>query len=453
MGIKTKKKLIVKRFLLPLSIILIIILAAIFIKYSTETTSSKAALVNGETITLDELDARYNQLSPTVRATITKEDFLNSSLITEKLLLQKAEKQGIKTSKEEAEEFFYFSLQQFGITEEELEEQLKMQNMDKDDLLDLYEKRIMITKLLDQVLQADISDEEAKEYYENNTDLFKIPEKVRAAHILIKTDNRTKEEAREEIEEIRQEITETNFAELALKYSEDPGSKSNGGEYTFGKGEMVEEFENTAFSLNVGEISEPVETTYGFHIIKLLEKIPGKTENFNDVKDQMKNQLLSIKQEQMFSAYVAELRKKAEIKIFPLIETPAETTTSTFIATGDSLCVEDGKPVIRLYTTSWCPHCAWTKDAFDSVVSEYIKEGKIVAYHWELDTGDDLLTEEKENKVPQSEMLAFSKYDPQGGVPAFVFGCKFVRIGNGYEMQNDLKAEEAEFRAIIEGLI
>jgi thiol-disulfide isomerase/thioredoxin len=127
------------------------------------------------------------------------------------------------------------------------------------------------------------------------------------------------------------------------------------------------------------------------------------------------------------------------ISTFSLMEGPVETV--------------DGKPVIRLFSTTWCPHCVWIKSTYDRVVNEYVSQGKIVAYHWELDTGDNTLTNETETEVPASEKAVYQKFNPQGSIPTFVFGGKYYRIGNGYEREQDLGKEEAEFRAVIEELI
>ena len=127
-------------------------------------------------------------------------------------------------------------------------------------------------------------------------------------------------------------------------------------------------------------------------------------------------------------------------------------TTRTFKATGDPVCEENGKPVIRLFSTTWCPHCKWIKSTFDETVKKYVEGGKIVAHHWEFDTLDDTLTPDVEKAVPASEKAVFDKYNPQGGVPTFVFGCKYIRVGNGYESTQDLEAEKKEFVSLIEEL-
>jgi thiol-disulfide isomerase/thioredoxin len=126
---------------------------------------------------------------------------------------------------------------------------------------------------------------------------------------------------------------------------------------------------------------------------------------------------------------------------------------TTFKAIEGSVETMGGKPVIRLFSTTWCPHCVWIKPTYDRVVKEYADAGKIVAYHWELDTLDDTLTPEVEGSVPQSEQAVFAKFNPRNSIPTFVFGGKYYRIGNGHESEQSLEKEETEFRAVIEQLI
>jgi thiol-disulfide isomerase/thioredoxin len=133
------------------------------------------------------------------------------------------------------------------------------------------------------------------------------------------------------------------------------------------------------------------------------------------------------------------------------VDNGVDIDIKTFQRTGDDICTEDGKPIVILFSTTWCPHCQWIKDTFDSTVKEY--DDKIVAYHWQIDTGDNTLTSLIESDVPKVYMDLYKKYNPQGTVPTFVFGCQYKRIGNGYSRQNDLEAEAREFMIIIEKLL
>lgn len=136
-------------------------------------------------------------------------------------------------------------------------------------------------------------------------------------------------------------------------------------------------------------------------------------------------------------------------------------TTSTFREVDNSICTIDGKPIIRLYSTTWCPHCKWINDTYNNTVMEYVEKGEIVAHHFKFDINDDVLTPGIDG-IQQTEIAVFEKFSPKGSIPAFVFGCKYYRIGNGYEAvgsvsaennQKRLDQEEKEFRKLIEKLI
>src|SRR5262249_41898933 len=107
----------------------------------------------------------------------------------------------------------------------------------------------------------------------------------------------------------------TNFADLAKKYSEDPGSKDTGGEYTFPRGKMVKPFEDAAFTLKPGEISEIIETQYGFHIIKVSEKMPAKKVDFDKVKEGIRDHLLQLAMQNEVPVYTKQLVKDADVQI------------------------------------------------------------------------------------------------------------------------------------------
>lgn len=138
----------------------------------------------------------------------------------------------------------------------------------------------------------------------------------------------------------------------------------------------------------------------------------------------------------------------------PLPEEGPSIGTFDSIILDDGICADDeGRPIIRLFTTTWCSHCKWVGPAFDEIMTEYVDAGKICAYHWELDTGDNSLTEKIETEVPDSELAIFRQFNPKGFVPTFIFGCKYYRVGTGYEYEDDLENEKEEFKAIIKALI
>ncbi len=134
----------------------------------------------------------------------------------------------------------------------------------------------------------------------------------------------------------------------------------------------------------------------------------------------------------------------------PETETITNQQINTFYLKKDAeICKENGLPIVYLFSVSWCSHCKWIGDTFDRVMTDYMKLGKIVAYHYDVETGDNLLTPEKESELPSLALNAYNEFSPNGGVPSFVFGCKYFRLGNGYSEEAGLRKEEGEFRAIL----
>lgn len=122
-----------------------------------------------------------------------------------------------------------------------------------------------------------------------------------------------------------------------------------------------------------------------------------------------------------------------------------------------ALCLQDGKPLVYLFATTWCPHCKWIKETYTNVVQDYSAQGKIVASLWNIDIGDNVFTEEKEQVLPRDERITLQEFNPQQTIPTFVFGCKYYRVGNVFEGKGSdeqaLAAEEKEFRAVIDKLL
>jgi len=144
---------------------------------------------------------------------------------------------------------------------------------------------------LEQTIQP--TDTDLQRVYTDNKDTYRLPERVNVRHILLKTNDKdpksdatVKAKADDLVKQLRK--PGANFAEMAKKYSEDPGSKDKGGESPgVVRGQMVPEFEKAAFSLKIGEISEPVKTSYGYHILQVLAHEQAQLKPFNDVKPQL----------------------------------------------------------------------------------------------------------------------------------------------------------------------
>lgn len=352
-----KKDLLFKSIMALVAIIIL----GIFIAYSGRIFNLKdsgtVAEVNSQKITSDTLNKKYEMLvTPDYYDQVTKEMFLNQTVIPEALLLQEAGKQGISVTKDEAEKYVQGFLEQSGMTMDDFKAKLKEQDVTYDDFLDFYAERLTIVMLMNRTVNVDEpTEEDTRQFYDEN---------------------------------------------------------------------------KASFSLGNTTIS------------------------YEDAKEQIASVILSERQQQAIDEYVTELRNGADITIYPEnIPGASLKLMGSFTDTGDDICYEDGKPVIRMFSTSTCPHCKWIKNTFDSIAREYADNGLIAAYHWELDTSDNLLTPEKESIVPAGELEILRKYDPAGGVPMFVFGCKYVRVGNAFETDNDLVSEERELRAVIDSLL
>ena len=161
-----------------------------------------------------------------------------------------------------------------------------------------------------------VSDAEIKDYYEKNKKKYTQEEQVRAKHILISPSMKkiSDKEAKKLADKIYNQLKKgADFDKLAKKYSDDPGTKDKGGDLGFfPKGRMVKPFEDAAFSLKVGQISKPVKTRFGYHIIKVTGRKKAKTFTLDEVKDEIKSILQAKKAEDMANKKAKEFEQLAK---------------------------------------------------------------------------------------------------------------------------------------------
>ena len=166
------------------------------------------------------------------------------------------------------------------------------------------------------------TDEDCEKYYNENPEAFKEPPQVRASHILVKTDGANEDEkvkARVKIESIRAQIVseinvEQAFADAARENSDCPSGKEGGDFGWFGPGQMVPEFDKAAFEMKVDEISDIVETQFGFHILRKTGEKAGGEKSFADVKDDLKEALARNAKNAAFGNFIAQLRADAKVE-------------------------------------------------------------------------------------------------------------------------------------------
>ncbi len=177
----------------------------------------------------------------------------------------------------------------------------------------LSAKRAMLAQaaMRDVIKGITVSDDEAKKFYSDNPTMFTQPERIHARHILVSGD--------EELAKVQSELKAgKSFDVVAKEYSRDPGSAANGGDLgEFPKGVMVPEFEKAAFALkNPGDVSEPVKSQFGWHIIKLEERIPESLVPFEQVKERILQELRDQKVQKLLQDRAKALEEKYKVERF-----------------------------------------------------------------------------------------------------------------------------------------
>lgn len=147
-----------------------------------------------------------------------------------------------------------------------------------------------------------VTDDEVKADYDNNPDKFKTGESVEASHILVDSEDK----AKELLDKIN--AGEVSFEDAARENSSCPSSQNGGSIGEFTRGQMVPEFDNACFSMEVGEISAPVKTQFGYHLIKLTGKKESTVLSFDEVKDSLRQQLIGEKRQNAFQSKINQLK-------------------------------------------------------------------------------------------------------------------------------------------------
>ena len=286
------------------------------------------ARINGETVTKAEFEQAVAQLEQRAGRSVPAEqrnqvyrDVLDQ-LIGFKLLSQEAKARKIEVPAAELEERMNAVKGHFG-TPAEFEKALAAQNVTPDKFKEQTLGEIRMGKMMEAEVETKVSvgPADLDDFYKKNPDQFKQPERVRASHILLQVaadaDAKKKADVKAKAEGILKKIKAGgDFAELAKKNSEDPGNAPAGGDLGyFTKGQMVGAFERVAFELKPGAVSELVETPFGFHIIKVVDKQDGKTLTLDEVRPQLEQFLKQRQREEKTLAFVKSLKTKGKVEI------------------------------------------------------------------------------------------------------------------------------------------
>lgn len=234
---------------------------------------------------------------------IKKEDVVNfANMLGPQLTMQFQSKDGVKKLVEEM-------VNQVMLYKDALDEKFDESEDYKKEMAKAKEN-ILTNMAFKKALECDEpTDEELKNYYEEFKDEFSQAESRSASHILVNDEAKAKD--------IKAKIDKgEDFASLAKEHSSCP-SKANGGDLgTFNRGQMVKEFDDKVFSMSVGEVSEPVKTQFGYHIIKLNKINDAKARSFDEVKDEVRAHVMQIKQMNAFKNVIDGLKEKYKPEIF-----------------------------------------------------------------------------------------------------------------------------------------
>lgn len=437
------------------------------------------ASVDSKTISTSELLKQYKLyfLISRFSRTYKKDLNINSYLdyyISELLLLREADviKPGITQDQVKKEKERYLKL--FRFPDGTFEKWLDSKSLTMEDAELYFKNNLILKKFYGKKLGAKkIPDEEAREYYKVHNEYYNRPAKIELSHILIChkesqgcTSDLSKDKAKEFAEKIRKSITPENFTENAKRYSYDRTRQIGGSLGVITKGSAIPSLDKAAFSLKEGEISDPVETEHGYHILYVTNKTEEISIPFEEARESIE---YTLEEEHITSEllkYAEQIKKNTKIikysetdrKGFLDIKeqannkktTPHVKEYSTFKTTGKDIYRNSkGQPVILMFSREGCHYCEWIGETFDDLVMEYVEKGLIEAHHYDYQTKDDLLTPETETDIPQDYLDSF----PKGGTPYFLFGGMYERDGVGYIYQDDLYAEEMEMTQIIDDLL
>jgi len=300
------------------------------------------ATINGEPITESQVqkrvDVKYrpqlNKLaaqSPEFAAQQEKmlRKGIIDELVTERLLAEEAEKASIQVSEEEAvaEMTRQLGKMQTPMTVEQYRSVVVAQGGNFEAQKALIRQGMTFKKLLESrgVMDVNVGEADAKAYYEEHPDEFKTPERVRASHILFSTKptdpnadpNEAKAVAKKQAEAVLAQVRDGgDFAALAGEHSSCPSSARGGDLDYFTHGQMVEPFDKVAFALEIGQISDLVETKFGYHIIKVTDHNDAGEVPFAQARDDVIEKLSQEKKNEAARNYIMSLRENAKI-VFP----------------------------------------------------------------------------------------------------------------------------------------
>lgn len=274
------------------------------------------ATVGSVEITVEDLNREFDRYKNLLRFEETKsatdsvriKKSILYRLIDESLLFLEAEKLGINISEKELE------LEVRGLLSEYDQAKLGLALAKNEMNFEEWEKGVkkilrakkLVALEIDSKIEVD--EKEVKQFYKENSDEFKWPERVRAMQIMVEDETTA--------ERVRKKLTGgADFGKIAREFSQSPDSVSGGDLGFFSRGQMPPEFEATVFDLKEGEISSVIESIYGFHLFKVVKKEKGRGMKYKEARERIRQLLLEGKREKEFKSWIKQLTEKNTISI------------------------------------------------------------------------------------------------------------------------------------------
>jgi len=298
------------------------------VKSSPSGGEDIVAMVNGAPISQEDFDRslgfakqQSSRMGKPADDAQIKEGVLDQ-LIDSELLYQESKKTGVRIDEKTVDEKLDQWKKRFP-SDEEYKKALEQLKLSEGQMRANVEKSLATDKFVRDkfVDKITVPEKEIKDYYDSHPNMFKQPEQVQASHILIKLKPDASEseqaEALKKIKDVQEKQKKgEDFAELAKAHSECPSSSKGGDLGFFGRGQMVPAFEEAAFTMKPGDVSDVVKTQFGYHLIKVTNKKPESTIPFDGIKERLGQYLKQQKVQKEVKEFVDKLRKEAKVETF-----------------------------------------------------------------------------------------------------------------------------------------
>jgi foldase protein PrsA len=329
-----------KRNVILITVFTVILLVSATLIYLFVFYNKTVATADGTEVKQKEVDAYMNyiknqsqdgELAGNEEELKTLEADIIDLLIVTKLLEKYAEEKNITVSSQEVDEQVESLINTYE-SEKDFESALKIIGIDRRFFEEYLRSQMISSKIYEKITaNIEVTDQEARKYYNDNKEEFLVPVQIKASHILAvfpwakdgsEETEEGREEARDKIEMIQDKLEDgEDFEDLAQQYSDDQFTAENGGDMGYiKKGEKVEEFDRALFLLEDGETSGIVETALGFHIIKAFDHKEEYYQDYEEIEESLKTYLLNLHKSEEWIGFVYSLIEKVDVKYFTDIE-------------------------------------------------------------------------------------------------------------------------------------